>query len=74
MAAPKTEKSQRWLQRATMRLNMGTSLFICKKTNTLVCVCTDKVKLLKLSYPKGAEVIISDDGLQHYHLQEILKS
>ena len=43
-------------------------VYIAKKTDTLVCVCTDKVKAAKTLISKGAEVIISDDGLQHYHL------
>ena len=43
-------------------------VYIAQATDALVCVCTDKVKAAKTLISEGAEVIISDDGLQHYHL------
>ena len=34
----------------------------------MVCVCKDKFKAAQMLVKSGAEIIISDDGLQHYKL------
>ena len=37
-------------------------------SNAMVCVCKDKYKAAQMLVKSGAEIIISDDGLQHYKL------
>ena len=44
------------------------SLYLARELDAIVCVCIDKVKAAETLVSNGAEVIISDDGLQHYTL------
>ena len=44
------------------------SLYLARELDAIVCVCVDKVRAAKTLVSNGAEVIISDDGLQHYSL------
>ena len=37
-------------------------------SNAMVCVCKNKHRAAKMLVKSGAEIIISDDGLQHYKL------
>ena len=37
-------------------------------SNAMVCVCKDKYRAAQMLVKSGAEIIISDDGLQHYKL------
>ena len=44
------------------------SLYLARESDAIVCVCINKVRAAETLVSKGAEVIISDDGLQHYSL------
>ena len=44
------------------------SLYLARESDAIVCVCVNKVRAAETLVSKGAEVIISDDGLQHYPL------
>jgi len=44
------------------------AVYMARESKALVCVCKDKLKAAKLLVKSGAEIIISDDGLQHYSL------
>ena len=44
------------------------SLYLARESDAIVCVCINKVRAAKILVSKGVEVIISDDGLQHYSL------
>jgi len=44
------------------------SLYLARESGAIVCVCVNKVRAAETLVSKGAEVIISDDGLQHYSL------
>ena len=44
------------------------SLYLARESDAIVCVCIDKVRAAETLVSKGVEVIISDDGLQHYTL------
>ena len=44
------------------------SLYLARESDAIVCVCVNKVRAAETLVSKGAEVIISDDGLQHYSL------
>ncbi|SVB11950.1 uncharacterized protein METZ01_LOCUS164804, partial [marine metagenome] len=44
------------------------SLYLARESDAIVCVCVNKVRAAETLLSKGAEVIISDDGLQHYPL------
>ena len=44
------------------------AVYMARELKALVCVCKDKLKAAKLLVKSGAEIIISDDGLQHYSL------
>ena len=44
------------------------AVYMARESKALVCVCKDKLKAAKLLVRSGAEIIISDDGLQHYSL------
>ena len=44
------------------------AVYMARESKALVCVCKDKLKAAKLLVKSGAEIIISDDGLQHYGL------
>jgi len=44
------------------------SLYLARESNAIVCVCVNKVRAAETLVSKGVEVIISDDGLQHYPL------
>ena len=44
------------------------SLYLARESDAIVCVCVNKVRAAKTLVSNGAEVIISDDGLQHYPL------
>ena len=37
-------------------------------SNAMICVCKDKYRAAQMLVKSGAEIIISDDGLQHYKL------
>jgi tetraacyldisaccharide 4'-kinase len=45
------------------------AILIARRTNTIVVAGPDRVAAGKLAIEAGAEVLISDDGLQHYRLQ-----
>ena len=47
------------------------AVYMARESKALVCVCKDKLKAAKLLVKSGAEIIISDDGLQHYSLAAI---
>ena len=44
-------------------------LMIYHRTNALVCVGSDRIKSANKLIEQGCDVIIADDGLQHYRLQ-----
>ena len=44
------------------------AVYLARKSKAMVCVCKDKVRAAKMLVKSGAEIIISDDGLQHYKL------
>lgn len=44
-------------------------LMIYHRTNALVCVGSDRIKSANKLIDQGCDVIIADDGLQHYRLQ-----
>jgi len=44
------------------------SLYLARESDAIVCICANKVRAAETLVSKGAEVIISDDGLQHYPL------
>lgn len=44
------------------------AVYLARESNAMVCVCKNKVKAAELLVRSGVEVIISDDGLQHYKL------
>ena len=44
------------------------AVYMARESKALVCVCKDKLKAARLLVKSGAEIIISDDGLQHYNL------
>jgi len=44
------------------------AVYLAQESNAMICVCTNKVKAAKLLKEKGVDIIISDDGLQHYAL------
>ena len=41
---------------------------MARESKAMVCVCKNKAKAAELLIDSGAELIISDDGLQHYKL------
>ena len=44
------------------------SFYLARESGAMVCVCVNKVRAAETLVSKGAEVIISDEGLQHYPL------
>ena len=44
------------------------AVYLARKSEAMVCVCKDKYRAAQMLVKSGAEVIISDDGLQHYKL------
>jgi len=44
------------------------AVYLARKSKAMVCVCKDKFRAAKMLVKSGAEIIISDDGLQHYKL------
>jgi len=44
------------------------SLYLARESDAIVCVCINKVRAAQALVSKGVDVIISDDGLQHYSL------
>ena len=44
------------------------AVYLARKSEAMVCVCKDKFRAAKMLVKSGAEIIISDDGLQHYKL------
>ena len=44
------------------------SLYLARESEAIVCVCVNKVRAAETLVSKGADIIISDDGLQHYPL------
>lgn len=44
------------------------AVYMARESKAMVCVCKNKAKAAELLINSGAELIISDDGLQHYKL------
>ena len=44
------------------------SVYMAKESKAMVCVCKDRYKAAEILVKSGAEIIISDDGLQHYKM------
>ena len=44
------------------------AVYMARESKAMVCVCKNKTKAAELLIDSGAELIISDDGLQHYKL------
>ena len=44
------------------------AVYLARESKAMVCVCKDKFKAAQMLVKSGAEIIISDDGLQHYKL------
>jgi len=44
------------------------SLYLARESGAIVCVCVNKVRAAETLVSKGADIIIADDGLQHYPL------
>lgn len=44
------------------------AVYMARESKAMVCVCKNKAKAAELLIDSGAELIISDDGLQHYKL------
>ncbi|SVB45649.1 uncharacterized protein METZ01_LOCUS198503, partial [marine metagenome] len=44
------------------------AVYLARKSKAMVCVCKDKFRAAQMLVKSGAEIIISDDGLQHYKL------
>ncbi len=44
------------------------AVYLAGKSKAMVCVCKDKYRAAQMLVKSGAEIIISDDGLQHYKL------
>lgn len=44
------------------------AVYMARESKAMVCVCKNKAKAAELLIDSGAEIIISDDGLQHYKL------
>ena len=49
------------------------AVYLAQESKAMVCVCKDKIKAAKLLKEKGVDIIISDDGLQHYALDRDLE-
>ena len=49
------------------------AVYLAQESKAMVCVCKNKIKAAKLLKEKGVDVIISDDGLQHYALDRDLE-
>ncbi|MEC9376300.1 MAG: tetraacyldisaccharide 4'-kinase [Pseudomonadota bacterium] len=44
-------------------------LMLARKTGCPVCVCIDRVAAVQQLIKKGVDIILADDGLQHYSMQ-----
>ena len=44
------------------------AVYLSKHTDSMVCVCKKKLVAANLLFDRGVDVILSDDGLQHYAL------
>lgn len=44
------------------------ALLLARRTGLPVCVCVDRVAAARCAIDAGADVVIADDGLQHYRL------
>ena len=45
------------------------AVYMARESKAMVCVCKNKAKAAELLIDSGAELIISDDGLQYYKLE-----
>jgi len=65
----KSSKKPRIISKREKAKDFGDeAVYMARESKALVCVCKDKLKAAKLLVKSGAEIIISDDGLQHYSL------
>lgn len=68
-------------QHAPVRVTSGSSiaevgdepLLLWRRTGAAICVCVDRVAAARLLVADGADVIVADDGLQHYALARDLE-
>lgn len=68
-------------QHAPVRVTSGSSvaqvgdepLLLWRRTGAAICVCLDRVAAAQLLVADGADVIVADDGLQHYALARDLE-
>jgi len=44
-------------------------LLLAQLTGVPVCVSSDRVAAVRLAYQEGADLVLSDDGLQHYPME-----
>ncbi len=49
------------------------ALLLAKRTGVPVCVCTDRVSAARKLAELGVDIIIADDGMQHYRLARDLE-
>ena len=49
------------------------AVYLAQESKAMVCVCKNKIKAAKLLKEKGVDIIICDDGLQHYALDRDLE-
>jgi tetraacyldisaccharide 4''-kinase len=44
------------------------AVYLLKNTDSMVCVCKKRLIAANLLFDRGVDIILSDDGLQHYAL------
>ncbi len=49
------------------------AVYLSRYSNVIVCVCRERLKAANLLFERGVDVILSDDGLQHFALKRDLE-
>ena len=49
------------------------AVYLSRHSNAIVCVCSQRLKAANLLFERGVDVILSDDGLQHFALKRDLE-
>ena len=49
------------------------AVYLSRHSNAIVCICSQRLKAANLLFERGVDVILSDDGLQHFALKRDLE-
>ena len=49
------------------------AVYLSRHSNAIVCVCSQRLRAANLLFERGVDVILSDDGLQHFALKRDLE-